>query len=113
MFMTFGKYRGEHISDVPSDYLQWAFEECDQLPRWVLEEIRRELDQRGRRARRTERPPEEPSKPRAHPPVDWSTVITKWHREMSMRFHPDRGGSVEAMQAINHATDRLRELVGV
>jgi curved DNA-binding protein CbpA len=40
-------------------------------------------------------------------------LIGRWYREMSLRFHPDRGGSDEAMQAINHAHDRLKELAGV
>jgi hypothetical protein len=33
--------------------------------------------------------------------------------EMSMKYHPDRGGNVQVMQAINHAHDRLRQLAGV
>ena len=39
-------------------------------------------------------------------------VVRTWHREMVLKFHPDRGGSNEAMQAINTAHDRLKELVG-
>jgi hypothetical protein len=30
---------------------------------------------------------------------------------MVLRFHPDRGGSTEAMQALNQAADRLREII--
>ena len=31
--MPFGKYKGERVDDVDSNYLLWAFEECD-LSRW-------------------------------------------------------------------------------
>jgi hypothetical protein len=30
---------------------------------------------------------------------------------MAVRFHPDRGGSVEAMTAINVGYDRLKDLL--
>uniref|UniRef100_A0A6M3LQE6 Putative quorum-sensing-regulated virulence factor n=1 Tax=viral metagenome TaxID=1070528 RepID=A0A6M3LQE6_9ZZZZ len=29
----FGKYKGEHISDVPSDYLEWVLETFEDEPR--------------------------------------------------------------------------------
>jgi hypothetical protein len=32
---------------------------------------------------------------------------------MTLKYHPDRFGSHEAMTAINHAHERLRQLAGV
>jgi hypothetical protein len=46
------------------------------------------------------------------PPVDWSAVIRRWHRELVLRWHPDRGGTKEAAQAIEDAHDLLKRLVG-
>jgi hypothetical protein len=40
-------------------------------------------------------------------------AITAWHREMSLAFHPDRGGSTQAMQALNAGVDRLRQMLGI
>jgi hypothetical protein len=38
-------------------------------------------------------------------------VLRDLYRKMALRFHPDRGGSVEVMQAINYAHDELRRLI--
>jgi hypothetical protein len=49
----------------------------------------------------------------AGPPVQWSGIIRHWSHGLAHDFHPDRGGSVEIMKALNIAHDRLRELVRV
>jgi hypothetical protein len=43
-------------------------------------------------------------------PLAWEPVVQTWYRRMALRFHPDRGGSHEAMLAINVAHDELRRL---
>jgi hypothetical protein len=42
-----------------------------------------------------------------------AAIVTKWHRKLTRKHHPDRGGSVEVMQALNDATDELRKMLGV
>jgi len=32
--MPFGKHRGELLDDIPTQYLQWVHDECDDLRRW-------------------------------------------------------------------------------
>jgi uncharacterized protein (DUF3820 family) len=32
MEMPFGKHKGEKLEDVPTDYLEWALENCDLRP---------------------------------------------------------------------------------
>ena len=32
MLMPFGKYKGEPLDEIPSDYLEWALENCDLRP---------------------------------------------------------------------------------
>jgi hypothetical protein len=57
-------------------------------------------------------PGPEPSA-RARPPVDWPAVLRQWQRELALQWHPDRGGDVKVMQALNDAADRLKQLIGV
>jgi hypothetical protein len=43
-------------------------------------------------------------------PQSWENRVTQVFREMALRYHPDRGGSTEAMQAVNDYYQRLKEL---
>jgi hypothetical protein len=38
-------------------------------------------------------------------------TLKKWIRELTMRYHPDRGGSQEQMKVVNHAYDLLKQLL--
>ena len=101
--MPFGKYKGELIEHIPTDYLKWLFRECNLRPP-LCYAVERELA-----IRRTDAASDPPA---AQAAPAWANIIRKWHREMALKFHPDRGGHVEAMKAINHAADRLKELTG-
>jgi hypothetical protein len=48
---------------------------------------------------------------RPMPPADWVSLVRQWYRQLCLDFHPGRGGSVEAMQAINEAHRRLQNLL--
>jgi hypothetical protein len=73
---------------------------------------RKDLEDENRRLRdENERLRQEAAK--GSRPVDWEPIIQGWYRDLSKLYHPDRGGSVEQMQAVNEAHDRLRKLVGV
>lgn len=107
--MPFGKHKGELLEDVPTDYLRWVLRTCTRLAFGLRLAIHQEL---------AARPPEQSytqagSPTRPGMPVDWPDVLRRWHRQLCLDFHPDRGGSTEAMQAINAAYDRLRKMVGV
>ena len=45
--MPFGKYRGEPIEDLPSDYIEWALRELDSLRPAIKEEMEAQLTMRG------------------------------------------------------------------
>jgi hypothetical protein len=45
------------------------------------------------------------------PPANWSDVVKRWFRQMSLDYHPDRGGSHEAQKVINEGYPRLQELM--
>jgi hypothetical protein len=96
--MPFGKYRGQLLEDVPTDYLEWLLDAFPLRP-FLRRAVEREL---------TIRAGNFSVKPAA---PDWLAIIRQWHREMALQFHPDRGGHVEAMRAINLGAERLRELV--
>lgn len=100
--MPFGRHKGRPLSEIPSEYLSWLLRECDLRP-WLHDAVEAELQDRVSGFRQEH----------DHPPVALDTIITQWHRELVKRHHPDRGGSLEAMKAINDAADRLRTLVGV
>jgi hypothetical protein len=107
--MPFGKYRGWLLSQIPVSYLCWVLANCHNIDLQLRTEIRRIVEQ----ARRDAYDMQDESPAGSGLPARWDDVITRWYREMALRYHPDRGGSTEVMQALNHAHERLKELVGV
>jgi hypothetical protein len=79
--MPFGKFAGRRISDIPSGYLVWCVENLDGLNWAMREAIEEELLLRHDE----EEPVEEAA-------VACDGVVSRWYREMVLRFHPDRGG---------------------
>jgi hypothetical protein len=100
MRMPFGKYRGRGLEQVPDDYLVWVLDNCRDLQPTLrhLIEVRLGLLDEPRQATRS---------------PDWQVVLQQWYRQLTLDYHPDRGGSTEAMQAINDAYERLREELGL
>jgi hypothetical protein len=92
MRISFGKYQGRRLEDIPDGYLLWVLETCDNIGPTLREAIR---DQLGL-GRETQ--------------ADWPEIVRQWYRQMSRDYHPDRGGSHEAMQAVNDGYERLLEL---
>ncbi|HWY87152.1 MAG TPA: hypothetical protein VNX28_10525 [Gemmataceae bacterium] len=100
--MDFGKHKGRPLAEVDTGYLEWALAEATNLgPRMRLA-IEDELDRRFAR--------DDEATDGVGPAVQIDGIITRWYRQMSLEFHPDRGGHVEAMKAINVGMERLREL---
>ena len=98
VYMPFGKYRDQPIQEIPTKYLRWLLS-IDLWPdlRYAVDqelELRREGFERG--------PKQAPASK-----VD----VAGWYRQLSMRFHPDRGGSKQAMQAINAAKELLEQMI--
>lgn len=102
--MPFGKYRGEFLTEIPPNYLRWLLRECDSIDSYLRRRVEEELYRRSDRDTKLQQ--EQPQQP----PVDFKAILSRVHKEMAMRFHPDRGGHVEAMKAINCVMDRLKEL---
>jgi len=94
MMMKFGKYKGSDISEIPDGYLQWltGIELREPLAGCVWEE----LQERGLE------PEPLPTAGRLDP-----DKVRTFYRELSLMFHPDRGGDTEAMKAINLFYEKL------
>jgi hypothetical protein len=100
--MPWGKFKGKPLSAIDDAYLTWVLHEAEAAKPWLKQAVEAELSRRGCA--------EDPS-PGAV--VHVKEIVRRWFREMSLKYHPDRGGSENAMRALNHAHERLRELLGV
>jgi hypothetical protein len=107
---TFGRHNGQPVEDVPTDYLLWCLRECKRLDQLLADAIREELYRRRHGGRRTRGGGE--NKAQAGPLAILAAVLATWYREMSLKHHPDRGGSNEVMQIINDLYDRLKRVLG-
>jgi len=97
MRMPFGKYRYWDVEDIPRDYLEWLYENVD-----LRDRLRRAVEDvlfwRG--GTFTPAPP---------PPDPDEGVVKAVYRELARKWHPDRGGSNEAMAALNEFYHLLKE----
>ncbi|NLS92743.1 MAG: hypothetical protein GXX96_11360 [Planctomycetaceae bacterium] len=98
MRMPFGKHRGKLLETIPHDYLLWVLDNCDNLSPTVRNEVQRILGI----GRHSYTPPQTP--------LAVSTV-NEWYRRLAREFHPDLGGSHEAMKAVNRGRELMLELV--
>jgi hypothetical protein len=97
--MPFGKYRGQQLEDVPLSYLKWVLANCEHVSPALLAEIRFLVSG------------EEPAGTTA---IAIPSLANRWYRQLATEFHPDRrGGSHQAMVAVNRGRDLLLELAGV
>jgi uncharacterized protein (DUF3820 family) len=95
MRMTFGGYKGRDVANVPEDYIVWALDNVATLSPTLRREMEFAIgiDRFGSRQVSSE-------------------IVGQWYRKMSVRFHPDHGGSHQAMVAVNVGRDLLLELTG-
>jgi hypothetical protein len=80
----FGKYKGFLLRDIPTTYLAYAIETFD-LPDELMDGLRSEMVDRLELGNYKS---------------DFNKVQSIY-RQLSKRYHPDAGGTKEAMQAIN------------
>jgi hypothetical protein len=90
MLMPFGKHRGVEVEKLPENYVKWLWTNID-LREPLLSEVERVIY----------------GLPKASPAPS-SEHIKEVYHDMAMKWHPDRGGSVEAMQAVNDFYERLK-----
>ena len=98
--MPFGKHKGTPIDQVPLSYIEWLLEK-DNVDGWLRSEL------------------EESRRKQLGGPFDefrhefeddlQSRKIRKIYLELSKKWHPDEGGSHEAMAALNMFHEKLIE----
>jgi len=86
MKMPFGKYKGWNINTIPENYLRWLWDEVE-LRGQLYAEVEAVLSNAV------------VSMPHSE--------IHSIYRELSFKWHPDRGGNLQAMQAVNEFYARL------
>lgn len=98
--MPWGKYRGKQLDEIPDDYLMWILDHADSASDTLKEAIRIQL--------KLQTPPPPPQSGSTATAEDMKPEFKRWYRTLAKEFHPDRrGGSDEAMVAINRAKELL------
>jgi hypothetical protein len=101
----FGKTRDRPLTQVPTSYLEWLLREVTLRP-WLHHEVVEEL---GRREQAEQQPAPGPMIDREA----LGDLVSRWFRQLALKWHPDRGDSDKAMAALHDARDSLRELLGL
>jgi preprotein translocase subunit Sec63 len=94
MKMPFGKYKGEWVEDLPESYLLWLIENVS-LREPLRAAVWEALEGQG---------PEPDFLPQPQ-------TVKSIYRRLSLKYHPDRGGSTEAQQALNEFYEALTEKI--
>lgn len=95
MRMPFGKYSGLDLAELPLSYLGWLLGLNDlrePLKSTAWAEYRRRIDIQGGRSVST----------------IGADAIRAIYRQLAFKWHPDRGGTKEAMQAVNEFYEALK-----
>ena len=100
MRMPFGKHVGKELDDIPDAYLLWILDNIEELSETLREAIEERLGLIQPEAG-------------AISAEAASQLIRAWHRQMTMKYHPDRGGSHEAMIAINDGVEVFKSIAGI
>jgi len=104
--MPFGKYRGQVITTLPDEYMDWllTLELRDPLKQVIHAEV-------GRRARI--RDAQRAASLVTDEVLDAAReIIRSGVRALTRERHPDAGGSTAAMAAVNNAAELLRAVLG-
>ncbi len=104
--MPFGKWRGYALEEINEEYLDWLTT-IDLRP-WLRREVEAELERR--RGQEERQAPQRETRG-----VDKGValeIVTRGYRVLSLETHPDRGGDLERMKAVNGAARWLRESIG-
>lgn len=93
MVLQFGKYKGQDISQVPLEYVEWLLSKAQQDARIYEAEIeRREFAESAQ--------------------LSWvERLVQVGYRTLAKQHHPDHGGDTKTMQQVNAAYERLKSLV--
>ena len=118
--MSFGKHKGERISEIPDAYLRWCLVEAETLEDGLRSAIEIELRNRaGNEGSRSQSSGQQDhGGPEARLPVAVdrgvaAEIIAAGRRALALAYHPDRGGDAERMVKINATADHLQNRLAV
>ena len=95
--IPFGKFKGQRIIDLPPNYLTYSLVEFDlptDLKQLMFDVLLQHVDPDNSLNSIEEIEPEK---------------VKQVYKKLSLKYHPDKGGSTEAMQAINDFRRMLNE----
>jgi hypothetical protein len=92
MKMPFGKYKNQNITDIDTSYLNWLLDNSSNLDYYLKRFIQNHLE----------------SLENSFVDVN-AEAIKKIYYQLSKKYHPDMGGSNEAMKAINEFYNLLKK----
>jgi Putative quorum-sensing-regulated virulence factor len=94
MILSFGKYEGEDIRDVPREYLEWLADQARRNSKAYDAELeRRDLLEQSNCSM-----------------VD--RIVQVGFRELAKQLHPDQGGNSKDFIDLRAAHERLKEMLG-
>lgn len=97
--MPFGRYQGDRLEDIPTDYLRWV--STIAYEGWLKDAVEKELSSRQ----------VEP----VYAPTDIKEfaleIVGRGIRSCATKYHPDVGGDAEKMKTINEAGVWLRSII--
>ncbi len=105
MRMTFGKYKGIPVRDIPSNYLEWLWFEVE-LREPLRTYVAIELQERSER----EAGEDYSCGASGAPAGIYPGRVKSIYRALAVKWHPDRGGTTSAMQAINEFYEELKQI---
>jgi hypothetical protein len=108
--MPFGKYVGWRVNQVPTGYLCWMLDTCDNLRPWLREAAR---SVHFERAAAHADAPEHPRAVDTITRTQLKDTVQAWYRRLAFEYHPDRGNDENIMRGINIAHDRLKEALEI
>jgi hypothetical protein len=111
MTMPFGKYAGQDIADLPTDYLSWLLS-IDLRPR-LARAVEDEWNYRHNQPEPERRLSAGITLSIAFPDVPLvRELIDVGYHAAAHRHHPDKGGSVATMRRLNALVAELRAQIG-
>jgi uncharacterized protein (DUF3820 family) len=111
--MPFGKWAGYDLGEIPDDYLEWLQTRDNLKPR-LRREVEYQLGLRGIPYESAYNWSPPPRSEHVLPPMEpaerqlLSRLVIAGYRALSLKLHPDAGGSTAEMQTLNLLMERLR-----
>lgn len=103
MRMSFGKFKGVQVAELPHHYISWLLNHNEFMDELLRRDVEREF------LRRLSTPDTQDAGPEEAVYRMASTLIDTGYRTLALKHHPDHNGTTATMQTVNAAADFLRD----